>query len=167
METTLLIIVSLSLVLGLGIGWWLFSRARQIEERIEQFSALALVPDRLQALARSIEDLDPPQLRAELDMLRSTLERVEDLAAVPPGSASLLEDPESRPQRLRALITRELRAEGYRGIKVIEDDEILLANKVELRVECQRDGLRILGTVRLEGEKLIATDLNPSYTMFP
>jgi len=104
METALLVIVSLSLLLGLGIAWWLFSRARAVEERFEQFSALALVPDRLQALARVLEELDPPQLRAEIDNLRSTLERIEDLAAVPPGSVADAEDPVDRPQRVRALV---------------------------------------------------------------
>ena len=166
METALLVLVSLSLLLGLGIAWWMFSRARAVEERFEQFSALALVPDRLQALARVLEELDPPQLRAEIDNLRATLERIEDLAAVPPGSGGD-EDQLERPQRVRALVARALRDEGYRGIRILDEDKLLLPDKAALRVECHRDGLRILGTIKVEGEKLVATDLVPSYTMFP
>ncbi|MDP6849929.1 MAG: hypothetical protein QGH51_09515 [Planctomycetota bacterium] len=166
METLLLLLVCVLLIGSMGTAWWQWSRSRRFEERLDEFSALTLVPDRLQALARSLEDLDPPQLRAELDALRRALDRIEDLAAVPPGTSVKAEGVE-RSRQVRALVGRHLREEGCRAVNILDSEDALEEEELAVRVECLRDGLRVLGTVKVSGNQVESTDLDSSYTMFP
>ncbi len=166
METLLLVLLLLLIAGGASAIWWLRSRLRELEERQQEFAPLSLVPDRLQALARVIESLDPEQVREELQSIRDALQRVEDLVAVPVVVEETAEEPDL-PVRLRATIQRHLREEGYEAVNVVEDDELLAQSPERVRVECRRRGLRILGTVRIEDERVVDTDLSPSYTMFP
>ncbi len=166
MEPLLLLLVCILLLGSMGTAWWQWSRSRRFEERLDEFSALTLVPDRLQALSRSLEDLDPPQLRAELDALRRALEWIEDLAAVPPGATSKVAGVE-RSRQVRALVGRYLRDDGCRSVNILDPEEELEGDELEVRVECLRDGLRVLGTVKVSGNNVESTDLDSSYTMFP
>jgi len=166
METILLVLVALTLIATSAMAFRLWGLAKELEERMDRFTALSLVPDRLQALARVLEDLNPPELRAELDALRSALGRVEDLAASPiPGGA--IETSASRPVAVRALIIRHLREEGCRAVRILDEDEALSREELEVRIECLRDGTRVLGTVRVLEDAVIGSDLASSYTMFP
>ena len=156
METLLLVLLLLVIAGGASATWWLRGRLRDLEERLGEFAPLSLVPDRLQALARVIESLDPEQLREELESIRDALQRVEDLVAVPVVVEEAGEEPEL-PIRVRAAIQRHLRDEGYEAVN----------DPAKVRGECRRRGLRILGTVLVEGERVVEADLAPSYTMFP
>jgi len=165
-ETLLLVLLLLVIAGGASATWWLRGRLRDLEERLGEFAPLSLVPDRLQALARVIESLDPEQLREELESIRDALQRVEDLVAVPVVVEETGEEPEL-PIRVRAAIQRHLRDEGYEAVNVLDEDEALASDPAKVRVECRRRGLRILGTVLVEGERVVEADLAPSYTMFP
>ena len=165
MDTLLLVLLLLALAGGAAVTWWLRGRLRQTEERLQEFAPLSLVPDRLQALARVIESLDPEQVREELESIRDALQRVEDLVAVPVVVEESAEEPELS-VRVRAAIQRHLREEGYEAVNVVDEDAELSASGA-VRVECRRHGLRILGTVQVKDERVVAADLSPSYTMFP
>ncbi|RMH01226.1 MAG: hypothetical protein D6702_11960 [Planctomycetota bacterium] len=166
MDSLLLVLLLLSLAGGAASLWWLRGRLRRLEERLDALEILNLVPDRLQALARVIERLDPERLRTEIEGIRAALARVEDLVAVP--AVVEQEAPEPDPATVvRAVVRRYLREEGYEAVNVLSPDEELTGERCEVRVECRRRGLRILGSVTLEEGRVVATDLSPSYTMFP
>ncbi|MBC8329586.1 MAG: hypothetical protein H8E31_12665 [Planctomycetes bacterium] len=166
MDTLLLVLLLLVIAGGASATWWLRGRLRELEERLDEFAPLSLVPDRLQALARVIEHFDPDQVREELESIRDALQRVEDLVAVPVVVEEASPEPEL-PIRIRAAVQRHLREEGYEAINVLEEDQDLVSNPTKIRVECRRRGLRILGTVQVENERVVGVDLSPSYTMFP
>ena len=68
---------------------------------------------------------------------------------------------------MRALVGRYLRDDGCRSVNILDPEEELEGDELEVRVECLRDGLRVLGTVKVSGNNVESTDLDSSYTMFP
>lgn len=165
-DTLLLVLLLLALAGGAAATLWLRGRLRDLEERLESFASLSLVPDRLQALARAIEGFDPQGLRDEVESVRAALQRVEDLVAAPAAAAPAA--PEAPlATRLRAAIQRRLREEGYEAVSVVDDDARLAEAPARVRVEARRRGQRIVGSVTLEGERVVEIDLSPSFTMFP
>jgi hypothetical protein len=166
METLLLVLLLLVVAGGASATLWLRQRLRDLEERLREFAPLSLVPDRLQALARVIEELDPEEVREELEAIQAALQRVEDLAAVPAVVEKEAPEP-PLPVRIRAAVQRRLREEGYEGVNVLDEDVVLAGSPERVRVECRKRGLRILGTVTVVDERVTELDLAPSYTMFP
>lgn len=168
MDTILLFLLLVAIAAGGAALWWLRGRIQRIEEQLQGFAPLSLVPDRLHALGRTLEKLDPERVRLELEQLRAQLKRVESLVAVPP---SKVEPPdESAPPRatvMRALVTRDLMARDYHSVVILHEDHELEGQALKLRVEAMRNGLRVVGTVHVIGDELREVRLEPSYTMFP
>lgn len=165
-DTLLFVLLLLALAGGASAIWWLSGRLHDLEERLQSFAHLSLVPDRLQALARVIEGLDAQGLREDVESVRAALRRVEDLVAAPAAAASPAPEPPLA-ARLRAAIQRRLREEGYEAVNVVDEDAQLAESPARVRVEARRRGQRILGNVTLEGERVVEIDLSPSFTMFP
>ena len=166
MDTLLLILLIAALLVFLAGGWWLRDRVKALEERLQELGSFALVPDRLQALARVVENLEPEEIRQELMAIRDQLRRVEDLVAVPVVGRG--EEPEpDRPAVIRALVTRHLRESDYEAIKIVDDIVPQNGQATTVQVECLRHGHRLRGSVVVEGDDVVETRLEPSYTMFP
>ncbi|HEX9794010.1 MAG TPA: hypothetical protein VGC54_08510 [Planctomycetota bacterium] len=68
---------------------------------------------------------------------------------------------------VRRSVLENLRDRGYRDIRLLAAPEELLADPCDLRVEAVREGVRVLGRVRIEGGVPVAVDLDPNYAMFP
>ncbi len=172
MELLILILILLLATAAGAVVWWLRDRLDRLDEGMRAYSDLTLVPDRLQALARVLEGLDPPRLREELDAIHVALDRVEALLASPPASPesegdSLQREQPPRSVQVRAVIVRGLRERGCESVYLREEDQVLDEDPAMVRVECRRKGLRLTGTVTVEGDQLTQVELEPSYPMFP
>jgi len=146
--------------------WWIVRRLNALESGLKDLSSLSLVPDRLHALAKVIEELDPKAVQAEFDRIHDSLSRLEDLA-VTDSAADDGGDGASRPTTVRALAIRWLRDEGYYSARILNEDDELSGQEVEVVVEAIRDGLRHRGHVLVCGNEIQEANLDPSYSMFP
>ena len=163
MDISLAILLG-ALLLGGALGYWSLRRKLMAQEEIlKEMAPLSLLPDRLQALAKIIEDLDPEQVRAEFERMHENLLRIEDLTAASSGS---LEAP-SRPQAVRALVTRWMRDEGYYSVQIQNEDSELNSQEVSVVVQAVRQGLLVRGIVQVQGDQVAEAALDPSYSMFP
>lgn len=160
MDTLPYVLFGLTTATVIALSVWWVLRARRLESWLETYAALALLPDRVQALGRKVEDLDPAALRAELDAIRADLARIEDLISAPSGA--------SPPSTVRASIFRHLREDGYRAV-TLEDPRVELSEKGSclLPLSAIRSGVRVRGHVRLLDGEVVETDLEPSYDLFP
>ena len=67
------------MVAGAGVVLWQVSkRLKRVQERLEAMQVLSLLPDRVQALSRVVEDLDPGLIREEFERIE-TLQAARDL----------------------------------------------------------------------------------------
>jgi len=127
MDPVLALILGCLLTLTVGgsgvLLWQLSKRLKRVEERLEAMQVLSLLPDRVQALARVVTDLNPNQIREEFERIHTALARLEALAASPAGVAT---PGASREEAVRALVHRWLRDEGYRSARILKARLILL-----------------------------------------
>jgi hypothetical protein len=119
MELVLLVIVILLIGASSALVWRVHGRMVGMEERLKELSALAFLPDRVQALAKELESLAVDEVRGELEQLHQDLTRLEDVMSVPVLAPV---EPPSRVQMMRALVTRFLREEGYISVVLRSDD---------------------------------------------
>lgn len=166
MEPFILALLVLNFLLALAGFWLLRSRLVEVEEALSELDHLALIPERIQSLAKQVEELEPEEIRMELDRLSAGLDRVEALIAVPAVTRAETAAP-TRPEVVRAAVTRHLKDEGYRSVSVLDVDEDLGGDPVTVRVEAVRQGLLAKGTVRVTGQRVTESQLDPSYSMFP
>ncbi|TAH38650.1 MAG: hypothetical protein EYC70_04585 [Planctomycetota bacterium] len=138
-----------------------------------ELSDLNLLHERMQALADTVQQVDAPRLRRELERIYDSL-HVVDL------SLQRLADQTSRPvipavselgashaEQVRSRVRTQLRDEGYQSIRILAGDHDLEADPATLRVEAQRQGLRVLGTVTVERGLVVDVNLDPNYALFP
>lgn len=162
----------LFLPIGLGLAvavaglWWIFRRLNSMESGLKELSPLALIPDRLHALAKVIEELDPEAVKAEFDRIHDALSRLEDLAVTGP-EAGVAGEGTSRQVRVRALVIRWLRDEGYYSARILNEDDELNGHEIEVVVEAVKEGLFHRGHVLVHGNEIQEAHLDPSYSMFP
>ncbi|MCX8228866.1 MAG: hypothetical protein OTJ44_02835 [Planctomycetota bacterium] len=162
--------ISLAIALGVlffggGLAYWSLRRKLLAQEEVlQEMAPLSLLPDRLQALAKIIEDLDPEQVRTEFERMHENLLRIEDLAAAPTAEGAKAP---SRPQIVRALVLRWLRDEGYYSVRIRNEDSELDSQEVSVVVEAVRRGLLLRGSIQVQGDQVAEAALDPSYSMFP
>lgn len=165
METTLAVLLVLTLAVAVVGFTVLLRRVRRLEERLQEWAPLAGLPEELASRLAPLEHLDPAVLQEELRRISGGIERIEALVAVPAAGGGRPE-PE-RPERVRAAVARHLRDEGYRSVIVLAADPELEADPLEVQVEAVRQGLQVKGKVCLAGDCVTETHLDPSYSMFP
>ena len=164
MELILLAIVLLLLGAASALIWRVHGRMAGMEERLKELSALAFLPDRVQALAKELEALAVDDVRAELEQLHQDLVRLEDVMAVPVAAPV---EPPSRIQMARALVTRFLREEGYLSVVIESEDAALEENPVAVSIHAVRKGVLVQGTVQVVDDHVAEVNLDPSYSTFP
>lgn len=164
MELALLFLLTLLLGVALYALWRQGRQLEKVSERLDDFSALAFLPDRVQALTRAVEEAELDGLHDRLDRLGEALSRVEDLTAAPAEGAA---EAGSRPQALRARILRFLRDEGCLSVRILSDDADLQSESAEVRVQAIRNGSLVRGRVVVEGDEIVEIRLDPQYAAFP
>jgi len=165
-DPLLFIPIGLGLAVAFAGLWWISRRLTAMESGLKELSPLALVPDRLQALAKVIEESDPEAVKAEFDRIHDALSRLEDLALTGP-EAGAAGGGTTRPAKVRAFVIRWLRDEGYYSARILNEDDELSGQEIEVVVEAVKDGLRYRGHVLVQGNEIQETNLDPSYSMFP
>ncbi|MBT3341109.1 MAG: hypothetical protein HOM34_02515 [Planctomycetes bacterium] len=153
------------MVAGAGVVLWQVSkRLKRVQERLEAMQVLSLLPDRVQALSRVVEDLDPGLIREEFERIHTALARLEALAASPAGAAP----PEiSRADVVRALVHRWLRDEGYRSARLLDGETDFSKDPVAIQVRGILNGTQIEGSVLVRGDEVVEATLEPDYRAFP
>lgn len=164
MELILLALVLLLLGAASALIWRVHGRMSGMEERLKELSALAFLPDRVQALAKELEALAVDDVRAELEQLHQDLVRLEDVMAVPVAAPV---EPPSRIQMVRALVTRFLREEGYLSVVIESEDAVLDENPSSVAIHAVRKGVLVQGTVEVVDDHVSEVSLDPSYSTFP
>lgn len=164
MELGLLVLLTLLLGVALFALWRLGRRVEEMEERLSEFSALSFLPDRVQALARTLEASDLGGLHERMDRFGEGLARVEDLAAALPEASAA---PGTRSVAVRARTLRFLREEGYGSIRILSEDADLEADPAEVKVQAMRKGFVVRGRVVVEGDEVAELRLDPHYAAFP
>ncbi|MDA0666287.1 MAG: hypothetical protein O3A95_01760 [Planctomycetota bacterium] len=164
MELILLVLVLLLLGAASALIWRVHGRMAGMEERLKELSALAFLPDRVQALAKELEALAVDDVHAELEQLHQDLVRLEDVIAVPVAAPV---EPPSRIQMVRALVTRFLREEGFLSVVIESEDAALDENPVFVSIHAVRKGVLVQGTVEVVDDHIAAVSLDPSYSTFP
>lgn len=173
MEFLLLGLLFLALAAGLWAAWRVYVRLRRIEREVRDLAALNLLHDRMQALADMVQQVDAPKLRRELERIYDSLhavdvslQRLADHTARP-MPAPQPEYAQSRADSVRNRVRTTLRDEGYQSIRILAAEPDLEAEPAVLRVEAQRQGLRVLGTVTVERGQVVDLRLDPNYALFP
>jgi len=164
LELALLVLVCLLTAAALFAGWRLHRRLGEIEERIQDSSALAFLPDRVQAVARAIESADLGGLHERVERLAEGVARVEDLVITPGENGG---PAGTREQQVRARVIRHLRDEGYSSIRLQTDAAELGMDPAVVRIQALKRGALIHGTVTVTGDEIGEVHLDPLYTAFP
>ncbi|MDA1259688.1 MAG: hypothetical protein O3A20_03615 [Planctomycetota bacterium] len=164
MELALIVLLALLLGVALFALWRQSRRLEEVSERLDEFRALAFLPDRVQALARVVEAADLGSLHERLDRFGEGLSRVEDLAAALPETGTVSG---TRLQSVRARTLRFLRDEGYHSVRILSEDSELEADPAEVRVQALRRGTVVRGRVVVAGDEVAEIRLDPHYAAFP
>ncbi|MDP6963730.1 MAG: hypothetical protein QGF46_06140 [Planctomycetota bacterium] len=167
MDILLLALLCLSLAALATIAWYMRKKLRRFEARFNDFKSLRFMPDRLQSLSKKFDSLQLEEIDAELDSIRATLRRIEDLASAPSSQLSGDESGVSRPQAVRALVSRELLAREYVDVVISSDDDSLSGDRVEVALTAKRRGASVAGTVIVDNQTLCDINLKANYTTFP
>lgn len=144
--------------------WRLHRRLDDLAERMQEAAPLSFLPERVQAVARILENADLTGLHERLEQVAAGLSRVEDLVVAPAEGGS---SAGTRAQQVRARVLRHLRDEGYSSIRILNSEEELERDPVEVRLQALRRGTLIAGVVSVAGEEVLELRLNPVYTAFP
>lgn len=164
MQIALLVaIIVLAGVTGVML-WRMHGLLESMQGRLKELSALAFLPDRVQALAKELEALAVDDVRAELEQLHQDLTRLEDVVSVPVAAPV---EPPSRVQQVRALVTRYLREEGYLSVVIRSEDADLDMDPCVVSVQAVRKGVMVQGTVEVVEDHVAEIRLDPSYSTFP
>lgn len=164
LELALIFLLALLLGVALFALWRQGRRLEEVRERLDEFSALAFLPDRVQALTRVVEAADLGGLHERMDRFGEGLSRVEDLAAALPESGGAIG---SRAQAVRARALRFLREEGYLSVRILGEEAELEADPAEVRVQALRRGTVVRGRVVVVGDEVAEVRLDPHYAAFP
>lgn len=164
MEIVLLVVVILLIGASSALVWRVHGRMAGMEERLKELSALAFLPDRVQALAKELEALAVDEVRGELEQLHQDLTRLEDVVSVPVLAPA---EPPSRMQRVRALVTRFLREEGYLSVVLRSEDDAFDRDPAVIEIQAVRRGVMVQGTVQVVDDHIAEVQLDPSYSTFP
>lgn len=164
LELALIFLLALLLGVALFALWRQGRRLEEVRERLDEFSALAFLPDRVQALTRVVEAADLGGLHERMDRFGEGLSRVEDLAAALPESGGATG---SRAQAVRARALRFLREEGYLSVRILGEEAELEADPAEVRVQALRRGTVVRGRVVVVGDEVAEVRLDPHYAAFP
>lgn len=164
MELALIFLLALLLGVALFALWRQSRRLEEVNERLEEFSALAFLPDRVQALTRVVEAADLGGLHERMDRFGEGLSRVEDLAAALPEAGAVAG---TRAQAVRARALRFLRDEGYLSVRILAEDAELEEDPAEVRVQALRRGAVVRGKVVVAGDEVAEVRLDPQYAAFP
>ena len=156
-------VLVLAVVTGVML-WRMYGMLESMKDRLKELSALAFLPDRVQALAKELEALAVDDVRAELEQLHQDLTRLEDVVSVPVAAPV---EPPSRVQQVRALVTRFLREEGYLSIVLRSEDADLESEPCVVSVQAVRKGVTVQGTVEVVEDHVAEVRLDPSYSTFP
>lgn len=164
MELILLVVVILLIGASSALVWRVYGRMTGMEERLKELSALAFLPDRVQALAKELEALAVDEVRGELEQLHQDLTRLEDVISVPVLAPT---EPPSRVQMVRALVTRFLREEGYLSVVLRSEEEAFAEDPAVVEIQAVRKGVMVQGTVQVVDDYVAEVQLDPSYSTFP
>ena len=164
MDILLLAFVVLLVGASCALLWRMRSRLIAMEDRLKELSSLAFLPDRVQALAKELEALAVDDVRAELAQLHQDLVRLEDVVSAPVTAPV---EPPSRVQRVRALVTRFLREEGYLSVVIRSEDQALTENPAAVTIQAVRRGVVVQGVVQVVDDQIAEVRLDPSYSTFP
>lgn len=164
MELALLILLCVLAGVALFAAWRVLQRLNELEERLQETAPLTFLPDRVQALARSLESADLGGLHERMERLAEGVARVEDLVVAPAENGLAVS---SRAQLLRARVIRHLREEGLASVRVESGDAELEQDPAQVRIRALRRGTLLQGSVTVVGEDVVDVRLDPIYTAFP
>jgi hypothetical protein len=164
LELALIFLLALLLGVALFALWRQGRRLEEVSERLQEFSALAFLPDRVQALTRVVEAADLGGLHERMDRFGEGLSRVEDLAAALPEAGAVAG---TRAQAVRARALRFLRDEGYLSVRILAEEAELEEDPAEVRVQALRRGAVVRGKVVVAGDEVAEVRLDPQYAAFP
>ena len=164
MENTLIGLLLIALALGGVAVFWFRIRLNRLEEELRDFRALSLLPDRLNALVKAVDDFDREEILHEIARIQEAVDRVESLAVASPSDDA---PNASRAEVVKAIAIRWLRAEEYIGVQIEADEDDIGGEDVEVPVRAVRNGVLVQGCLHIRGEDVVEADLEPSYTAFP
>ena len=164
MENTLIGLLLIALALGGVAVFWFRIRLNRLEEELRDFRALSLLPDRLNALVKAVDDFDREEILHEIARIQEAVDRVESLAVASPSDDA---PNASRAEVVKAIAIRWLRAEEYIGVQIEADEDDIGGEDVEVPVRAVRNGVLVQGRLHIRGEDVVEADLEPSYTAFP
>lgn len=164
MENTLIGLLLIALALGGVAVFWFRIRLNRLEEELRDFRALSLLPDRLNALVKAVDDFDREEILHEIARIQEAVDRVESLAVASPSDDA---PNASRAEVVKAIAIRWLRAEEYIGVQIGADEDDMGGEDVEVPVRAVRNGVLVQGRLHIRGDDVVEADLEPSYTAFP
>lgn len=164
MQLALLILLCALASVALFAAWRVLRRLDDLEERLQETAPLTFLPDRVQALGRSLESADLGGLHERMERLAEGVARVEDLVVAPAQSGQAVS---SRAQVVRARVIRHLREEGLSSVRVQSDDAELEQDPAQVQIRALRRGTLLHGSVTVVGEDVVDVRLDPIYTAFP
>ena len=89
MENTLIGLLLIALALGGVAVFWFRIRLNRLEEELRDFRALALLPDRLNALVKAVDAFDREEILHEIARIQEAVDRVESLAVAAASNPSI------------------------------------------------------------------------------
>jgi type II secretory pathway component PulM len=164
MTIALLAVLLVAVVALLVLVLPLRAQLQRQEKALEELAGLGFLPDRVQALTREVEARDISGLLKEMEALHHGIDRLEDGMAAPPPAAPAAV---SRPQSVRAMVTRFLREEGYHGVVIDNTDEELESERVDVRLRATRKGAQWRGRLTVDGENIADMHLEAAFSAFP
>lgn len=164
MQLALLILLCALAGVVLVAAWRVLRRLDDLEERMQESAPLAFLPDRVQALARSLDAADLGALHERMERLAEGVARVEDLVVAPAENGQTVS---SRAQLVRARVIRHLREEGLSSVRVQSADADLEMDPAQVTIRALRRGTLLHGSVTVAGEEVVDVRLDPIYTAFP
>lgn len=164
MEIALIALACLLAGAALFGVWRLHQRLTEVAERIQEAAPLAFLPERVHAVARSLEQGDLPGLHERVERIAEGLARVEDLVIAPAEGGQVAG---TRSQQVRARVLRHLRDEGYASIRILTPEAELDADPAEVRVQALRRGSLLTGRLVVAGDEVLEVRLDPLHTAFP
>jgi hypothetical protein len=164
LELILLVLLVMLAGVALVAALRVLRKLEELEERLQESAPLAFLPDRVQAVARSLEAADLGGLHERVERLAAGLARVEDLVAAPAENGPAAS---TRSQLVRARVIRSLREDGLTSVRVEASEADLEQDPAQVRVRALRRGTLVHGSVTVSGDEVVDVRLDPIYTAFP
>ncbi len=164
METILLIVLLLLVGVVLYLLIRLDTKVQDLQEEEEVDDDQAELVQRIEEMDQLLRQLDPePARQALLQLERSVALLEESRAAAPVQYGAEL----PRVAEVRAMVEAFLRQRGCDAVHILNPEAELDVETVEVRIEAQRAGQVLKGTLRVSGTEVRETHLDSSFSLFP